>query len=675
MTAVKLKAPASIEADLPERKGPVQAAKTPPIAPDRLQSLEKQVKLVLEESASNTSILRKRLRALNDMLEGVVQEVNYPFSNASNVDVKMAIGTARTMRATMVRALFADPDRVFVASIDDEEKREDANEIEDAFNWKASHDNGLVDALKDALIPVFRDGTAFLQGTWERRVERVMDYKTYLTAEDFLADYPDYNAAGISEEAFHEQLIALGEQDGYIDVVFEHDMVVKDEADFSVVPLGRFYWWPLSAASLAECELYGVRMVESEATMKRKSKNKEYFKEAVDACLASGKNASPVPDVLDRSRDFIEGISSSSLSTTHKEFSNYRLVLKVDLDDDDIAEKYTGVYNLDLGRFLSFDRYRIRKNIDFLVPLRFDRRDGRLLGRSLAYDGMDIFQEITDIHRHRNNRRAVTDAPGWKAEDDLKEHIEATLNDWHPGSVLWLPTGKIDKVQQMISQDLSRTGDIDEENLLVRYVEFVVVPALGLSGKETPEDPRAPATKHLSKIRQAGFRVDDYIDEFKRTFPDIARLALALYYQWGPRKVRYQNKSENGLPRRADMDASLFGAEGLTLGINARSVIMSPEFEMERIMALRAEASQNPFVISNKPQVLGLLWDRFIAASRVQNPEELKLGDAATQLPAPPPIPGAGIGVPAPAGGGVGTGVPPLKSLLSSLGINNGRQG
>lgn len=668
MNEVTLKEPQDMRTDKPKRLE-FDMVKRSPIPAEKMAELELQVKGILDEEISNTANLRRRLNTLNDILEGVSQEVNSPFPQASNVDVKMAIGIARTLSSTMKRALFSDPDRAFVASIDDESRRQDANEVEAAFNWKAAHENGLIDAMKDAIVPIFRDGTSFIQGVWEKDIQRAIDYRSYDTAEAFMVDYPDPESAGVSEDKFNEILAHLSAPDASLDICFEHDYVKKDGAAFSVVTLPRFHWWPLSVRKLSECEIYGVKMEESEATMKKKAKTKEYKPDVVEVCLSSTKDGGL--DQWGRSRDFIEGINRQGAK--RKEFENYRLVLTIDLDGDDIPEKYMGVYNHASGRFLNFDRYKIRNNVDFLVPVKFDGRDDRMLGKSLLYDGMDLFQEITDIHRSRNNNRMLSDTVAFKANRTQKDELESQLNNWRPGVVVWV--NKMDDVEQFALQNRSNTqNSLDEENSLRGYVEFVVGPTQGLSGQETKGDSSAPATKHLSKLRQAGYRIDDYIDEFKRSFPKIAQLALALEYQYGLREMAYRAKNDDGMASKT-IKRALFGIEGLSMDINARSVIMSPEFEMERILALKNEAAANPSVMANKPQILGILWDRFVVASRTQNPEELKLGELAMQPPMPqiPGLPGAapGAGIPGAGSPGIGSRVPALKSLLASMGGMN----
>ena len=146
-------------------------------------------------------------------------------------------------------------------------------------------------------------------------------------------------------------------------------------------------------------------------------------------------------------------------------------------------------------------------------------------------------------------------------------------------------------------------------------------------------------------------------------------------------KLKYQEKNPEGAVVGAEADRALFGAEGISLDLNARSVIMSPEFEMERIMALMQASGVAIVNPMEKVRIMGELWNRYVAASRAQDPEKLKLNELLPQipgmmgpdgLPAIPAIPGAIAPVPNPGAtraGGSGAGG--LKSLLSSLGAGN----
>lgn len=595
----------------------------------KMEELEKQIKRHIQYYKDHTGRLQEMLRINNDLLEGVVEEVAFPFRDASNVDPKLAIGSARTFRSAVNRAVFPDPERLFVAQVDDSRLKDRSNKVEDAFNYKAYHDNGLFDCLKDGIVPTFRDGTYFVSGFWHTKVERVFDYKRYVAPEDFRADYPEPEDANVSAKEYGEIVRYLAKPNAELEVCFEYDFPVYDDIKWHGVPLANFIMYPLWSPTMSQLKLYGYRVMESELDIKVKQKVGEYIKDAADDILQGGRSTQF--DSWTASRDYVEGISAGE-DTDDKRFENYRLAIRLDLDDDGIPEMYLAVFNFDKGKFLRIERYPLRRNVDFLIPLRFVARDGRILGASLLDNGADVFTEIRDIHRHRNNKRMITDGPILLVDDTLKDKMDfgASNNVFRPGITLYLPPNKMPGpsgsggVQQLNIQGANQHQDsIDEENLLVRYSEFIIGPTMGLSGQETPNDPRSPATKHLSQIRQAGFRLDDYIDEFKRPFPKIGQLGCTLYYQFGPRQLKY-TKTVDGSLQRQDLDVGLFAMDGMNLHLNATSVTMSPAFEQENIQVL-AQAAGVFGVAQIKPEIVIHLWNRFVTASRLQNADPLKI--------------------------------------------------
>ena len=104
---------------------------------------------------------------------------------------------------------------------------------------------------------------------------------------------------------------------------------------------------------------------------------------------------------------------------------------------------------------------------------------------------------------------------------------------------------------------------------------------------------------------------------------------------------------------------------------------------MERVMALRQGLT--PAVLAANPQVEFHLWNRYVAASRAQNPEELKidvqLAAQGTQGPIQGPLAAPGALAGAPGGGAMppnangGVGGPPLRALIQSMLPNGSREG
>lgn len=52
-----------------------------------------------------------------------------------------------------------------------------------------------------------------------------------------------------------------------------------------------------------------------------------------------------------------------------------------------------------------------------------------------------------------------------------------------------------------------------------------------MTGKESPTDPRAPATKTIALLKQSGINIESYVKTALPSFNEIATILLALYYQ------------------------------------------------------------------------------------------------------------------------------------------------
>src|ERR1039457_4672175 len=78
------------------------------LSEDQLDRLQKHVKKLLKNARRESEPLRKKLVRCSDLLEGIVEETNFPFEGASNVTLRAAAGIARTFEATFNPALYAD---------------------------------------------------------------------------------------------------------------------------------------------------------------------------------------------------------------------------------------------------------------------------------------------------------------------------------------------------------------------------------------------------------------------------------------------------------------------------------------------------------------------------------------------------------------------------------------
>ena len=592
-----------------------------PIGQKRRAKFDRYVKDMVESWERNTNDLRRELRELNDFLEGNEEPNDFPWgAQSSQIDVRLAAATARTLRANFIRAVFSDSTFVVAEMAPgkkDAKSKQEVREVEAATNWAAHNDCNLVDELKDSVVPIFRDGTAILHGDWERAIERGYDYKVYENAEEFKLDYPDHETAGVSEEKYNEILDTVETYEETLQVEFELDFVSKNEPVFTLCPLAKFVWWPQYTKEVSELDLYGYLYTESASKFNVLSERDFYYSDVVEAVK---KTDGTKRNMWDAARDEVEGIHSEGDSKAS--YSIAKLVVLYDMDEDGIPERYVTYFEMDRKKSLRIERYGMRRNIPNMVPLRFIRRDGRLLGNSLLRDGEYLYREINALHRHRSNIRKLTDSVTLIIPEGLKDHIDlgAEWGTFTPGTTFWVPDNwpadKYPRQLEIHNMGISDRNSADEEGLNGI--------TQGQSGKESSNDPNAPASKTAMLLNRADIRVEDFIDEWKRTIPLIIDLIRTLYFQNKGGKLHYKYRNYGSVTDK-EIPLATFADPAIGFSLKGIRPATAPEMEMNKLIAIAATAIKLQFPVMMRPEIVIELWNDYVSASRCESPERLQI--------------------------------------------------
>lgn len=597
------------------------------------RKIDARIRRMYEEWERNTAGQRTKLIQLSDFMEGKEEAVDFPFGPdaSSNIDMRLAAGYGRMLRAQFVRAVFGDPARTYVMAKVPGVERKDLNQVEIGINWIAEHENNLNDQLRDSFIPCYRDGTGLLHGRWERRLEHGVDFKSYFNAEDFQADYPDADSAGIGESQYDEILAYVNEPQAELHVEYEIDFIAQNAPTFTLFPLAKFIHYPTTCQDIEKLGLYGYIYPESEADFEHHAKYGYYDAWAVEEVRKKSPEHRIDPiESWDRSRMAMEGIGA--VENTAITYRLAWLVYAADLDGDGITERYAVIYDLDKKRSLRVELYGVRRNIPCIIPFRLVRREGRLLGVSLLGDVEHIFREINAFHRHRSNQRRITDSVTLILPEGAKDYLDlgAEYMYFRPGTVMWLPDNYMHpnmSPRQLQVQDTSRTQtSMDEEGLSLRYVDLVLGGSQGQSGRESPADPRAPARKTAMLLQRADMRVEDLIAEWSRSVPYAVDLLIALYVQNAGKEIPVMTRrggqwEDEVLPTKLLADGRLRGKGAL----KPIKPSISPEIEMSRIASLSAGAIRMQVPVQMNPMILAHLWNDFVAASRSEQPERYQI--------------------------------------------------
>lgn len=597
----------------------------------RRQALDKKIRKMVEQHERSTSSLRGSLRRMAEFLDGKPESTDFPFGAdaSSQLDIRLAAAYVRTLRAAFVKAIWSDPGRAYVAVPLPGASRAEVNEVEAGLNWTAEYDCNFNDTLKDTIVPAFRDRLALIHGQWVRRIEHGCDYRTYVDAQTFQADYPDAYSADLSEEEYLDILNSLFA--GFeVQVEYPIDFLAQNEPEFTVFPLAKFIWAPLFAQDLEKMQLYGYRYTETPQRFNAYARYGYYDADVANE-VRKRSSSDAMPDDWDSGRDQIEGINAGTEETRYQ---LAYLVVSEDLDLDGIPEKYVVIWDLEKHRSLRWEHYSVRRNIPCIVPFRLVRQpDGRFLGTSLLEDNEHLFREVNALHRSRSNQRRITDSVTLLFPDSLREKVDlgAEYSYFVPGRVLYLPDNYMRPdvaPRQLVIQDTSRTQtSLDEEGIVQRYIDFKIGVGQAQSGKESPQDPSAPAAKTAMLLQRGDLRVEDLVDEWKRTVPEAIDLLRALYFQNAGSTIAittgYEGEQERTIETRSFASPKVRGA------LKPIKPSTAPEVEMQRISTIAVALQRFPFVVQLKPMAVVELWNDFIAASRVERPERFQIQMAA----------------------------------------------
>lgn len=624
------------------------------LGPRKLKQLENIVKSNYHSWDSAYGKVREELKSLNRLMEGVEQLTDFPFGaeSSSQIDLRIPAEKFRSLRANFRRAIFGNSSLV-TATLKPGGKLDAAarNKAEAALNWTIKETCNLSDVLKDSDLPCFRDGTALIYGEFIKEVERGVDCKVYTDINEFQSDYADAKTAGCTDDEYQEILDILLDPVGNAEVRIEYelDFISRNGPQYTLFPLINFIHFPFYVDSVGDLTIYGYTFKEGRNKFLEKRKRNYYYAETVDD-IADKFNSTTYEDEWDTERDNVEGISSD-----YKDAYKFaRLIVKADLDNDRRTENYIVTYWPEKEKVIRVERYRVRRNVPCITAFKFIGRDNRLAGISLLKDGKDLFGEINAMHRHRSNRRRLTDSVTIIAPDSMKDALGDNYQ-FTPGGIIWTPdelfkAGFLPRQFQLqsISDDSTR-----DESLAIRFLEGLMGPSMGMSGQEDPGDPSAPGNKTAMLLQQANYRVADYVDEWKRSIPILMALHTALLYQNSSSKINFRNMFGD----EDVIDSAMLVSDFVKWSLNSNGIPFSPEAEMQKILRVfQGVAGMGGIPFKIDPKTLLQISNDYIIASRIPGWERYIANmpePTGPQQPAgvPPTAPQPGQGRPMPVPG------------------------
>lgn len=470
-----------------------------------------------------------------------------------------------------------------------------------------------LDTLVDVSSPLYRaahsaalKGTGIIKGSWEtRKVRRkreeffqgspvpitdpadptrqAMDPETgrpmFRNAglEGFLRIYPE---AGESRPDLIEKL-SLGKR---INFLVEYDEVIYSDPKFEYVDLKNFY---VDMACEGHLGLKTTRLTVERRNwsffeLKRLERMGEMFD--IDTLL-------PVTEDKEARRRAQSDTYDVLVCTYLAEFEGHSEPTKVVLF---IAEEKNLVIGSTYFPYYSIDTQYIPVYIKNKVPGFYQPGIGEdLTDSNIAEDA--ILNFTLEGAYAANTVTPITNNP-----KIISQFLE---KNWTHGIPLDARSGDVDFLNKYM-----RSSNSQEMIQLIQYLVQGDDDVTGISslfsGRESPLDPRAPATKTLALLERSGINVKEYIKNALPAFNEIANMMLQLYHQYTNQATKFQVRPDKVVGgelfstiTREDMAArTIIQARAMSFSIDK---LNEKQEDLALLGVIRAEpmVAQNPEAI------------------------------------------------------------------------------
>lgn len=561
---------------------------------------EAEVKKLLgniwKEWLQNTSLLRSKLARANNIMEGIKEPKNFPWAGSSNLHVPVIEIHISTLHS-VASSTMLEMDPIWYVKPIQERIAEDVDTDIEAFLHSKSKVEIKVDQyLSDIFWKAYCDGTGIGVLDWVQEYGKQYDSQRYETIEDFQKDFPSPDAAGISDEQYKTILADLA-RDQAVDLMVEEILSTYSGPKIRIVELKDLIVVPTTSPDVDYAMFIGDAFMERADFFKRMADNDGWFKKDSVEELVKSSGKTDAPDAVAAAQDNIEGIGRSRI-TKPDEYLCMQGLLKMDLDNDGIEEKFLVVYHPEKNLLLRMERFPYWHNRCNYILWRFKRRPKRLLGQSVYDQLIDINDEIDTQHNQRIDSRTITLVPSFLKTDT--SDFDPTRKDqrFYPGV-----TFKVSNFNQLKQFDIKQTDmgqSLQEEGNLFDLADKRTGASQLKSGGETKMDPRSPAKKVQLLLAQSGQRIDDHMRELRVGTEELGYQILELYYQFSPDSISYPKFNPDTQQFvQAQIKRAKLRNRNVMLQVARTSIMDNPSQVVQRLMTVAQLVLKEPLVAGN----------------------------------------------------------------------------
>ena len=351
---------------------------------------------------------------------------------------------------------------------------------------------------------------------YKREVERIRTRKTYRNIQEFQRDFPD------DFEKYPNYIKKL-EAGKVVEIIAEYNQ------EMSRSPRPEHYEWEDIVVPLETDGLEGMKKARLVARriMKRW--------EDIATLEQEGDYNKGVSNELQWSPELDkDGAKQFDADYMKKEYTTWEVTYFVDIDDDGQEERC--MFNIEEDRKVClrdirypYDHYR-----SYIIPFYIQKTRTGIYQPAMGEKLMHVNIAANATLNNTLNASTIANSLSLKVRSGTDAVRALYEHKWYPGSILEL--SHLDDVDQFQFGTPNLAGLINLFAIIERFGEDVSGIVNYQVGKESPDDPTAPASKAFALMRKAEIKLRRYIKCLKRSNNEMGYQALRLIYQFTPKQ-------------------------------------------------------------------------------------------------------------------------------------------
>ena len=473
----------------------------------------------IEEILQKRKEIEDKVKTLRNQYFGIVRAKAYGYVTDFNVHVPI---TKKIIDGAVSQTLeaFEDVDPKWVIPARNKDEYEYRDQQEKTLDYYSDMEMEQRAPWEKCVHDAYLLGNGWLGMPYVKKTEKMFNVKKFSTSEQFLSDYPDPEKVSNHEKILTK--LINGE------VVW---LEVKEDKLICNNPLPEHYEWEDIIVPI-ETKLFENNIFVGLNNSRLVARYVEYTWEEINKLEKKGDFESGVAEKLKHTSELDKKTGDYKIDPEYlkKIYKCYEVQYFVDYDNDDIEERCLFLFEKEKKLTLQAIRYTYNDGRCYIIPVVISHTKPGVYQEGLGEPLQPINIVLNAIVNHTLDSSFLANSLTPLVREKTGA-LEALLNHvWHPGRPLVVR--HMDDIKQLTFGTPNLAALLNLFMLMERFGEDISGMVNYLIGKESPDDPDAPASKTMALMRKAEIRLRRYVNNIKDAINEAGYQAIMRIYQF-----------------------------------------------------------------------------------------------------------------------------------------------